>query len=164
MNIETIRNRCRECGDCWEWISSATRDHHKRYPQVKIGPGAPKLVRRVAWELVRGPIKSGLSISPDCGNPYCVNPAHMACLTESQKSKRAAKRGTLMTAAKAKAISDTRRKSAKISVEIAQIIKVSDESGPALAERYGVDRTLVSKIRRGQIWKDYSNPFAGLLR
>ena len=42
-------------------------------------------------------------------------------------------------------------------------IRLSEDSGPVLAERYGVNRSLIGGIRRGTAWRDYSNPFAGLM-
>ena len=40
---------------------------------------------------------------------------------------------------------------------------MSTESGPALADRYGVNRSLINRIKRGDAWKDYTNPFGGLM-
>ena len=49
-----------------------------------------------------------------------------------------------------------------MTLEMAREVRASNESGPVLAKRYGVDRSLIGSIRRGEVWKDYSNPFDGL--
>ena len=53
-----------------------------------------------------------------------------------------------------------------LTIEQAREIRMSDESGPVLALRYGVDKSLINGIKAGRNWKEYSNtnPFAGLMR
>lgn len=51
----------------------------------------------------------------------------------------------------------------RVALKGAQEIKDSNISCDEGAERYGVDRTLISKIRRGRAWHDLTpNPFTGL--
>ncbi|MFA7291882.1 MAG: hypothetical protein WC023_06495 [Rhodocyclaceae bacterium] len=163
LDMRTIRNRCRECGECWEWISGATVEHNKRHPQVKHA-GKVLLVRRVAYEIERGPIKPALFIVPHCGNPYCINPAHQKAVTESQKGSAAAARGAFSNPARGRKIAEARRKThAKLTMDQAVEIRHSNESGTVLAARFGINRSRVNQIRAGMGWKDYSNPFAGLM-
>jgi hypothetical protein len=163
MDLQTIQRRCQECGECWEWRSDGKTDHHKRHPQIKVA-GKVLLVRRVAYELVHGQIKDGLRIVPHCGNPRCINPAHQKAVTESQKGKAAGARGAFSNPARGRKIALHRRQAdgVKLTLEQAQEIRASDESGPVLAQRYGVHKSRVNQIKRGMGWKDYSNPFAAL--
>jgi hypothetical protein len=77
--------------DCWEWQSSIDvygygifqRSHPKRQ-NVKA--------HRLAYELVKGPIKDNLTIDHLCYNTKCVNPDHLETVTSSENSIRAAKR------------------------------------------------------------------------
>ena len=47
-------------------------------------------------------------------------------------------------------------------MEKAQEIRASDKPCHVLALVYGVDKSMVSRVRRGEAWRDYSSPFAGL--
>jgi hypothetical protein len=162
MTLDLLRMRCRVCGECWEYLTDAVTEHHRRHPQIKHA-GKMQLVRRVGYELARGHIKPTLRIVPFCGNPYCVNPAHQRGVTESQKGRMAAKRGAFSNPDRGRKIAEARRLTrAKLTPEQAQAIRESEESGPVLAERYGINKSRVNAIKRGDAWKDYRSPFAGL--
>ena len=53
---------------------------------------------------------------------------------------------------------------AKLDWEKADEIRVSTEPSRKIAARFGVDKSLVCKIRAGKAWIRYNTPFAGLLR
>ena len=162
LTLDTIRLRSMICGDCWEYRTEAKTEHHRRHPQVKHD-GEHWLVRKLAYEMANGPVRHWLRVVPDCDNPYCINPAHQKTLTESQNGKRAAANGSFSRPARGKKIAETRRKTvAKLTAEQAMEIRMSDECGPVLAERFGINKSRVNAIKRGEAWKDYSNPFAGL--
>lgn len=56
-----------------------------------------------------------------------------------------------------------RRTDAKLSLDDVSQIRASDEKHEDLAARYGVSKSLIGRIRRGQMWKTFSaSPFAGL--
>ena len=110
----------------------------------------------------RGKVPEGKCLVPTCDNPYCINPAHQRAVTESEKSKRAAERGSVSSPVRAKKIAETKRTQGKLTVEQAREIRHSDETGPVLSARYGINRSVVNAIKRGDAWKEYSSPFAGL--
>jgi hypothetical protein len=160
--FDRIKHKIRECGDCWEWIGNPKSEHGKRYPQASID-GKWWNVRRYVYSLHKE-LRSGLSVVPKCGNPYCINPEHCKALTERQKCQQAAAKGAYSSVARSKKIAVARRRAfAKLDEAKVAEIRESDESGPKLAARYGIDKSLVNRIRRGEAWKDYSSPFAGLL-
>jgi hypothetical protein len=156
LTLEMIRERCTHCGECWEY-------HGRRHPQVKH-EGQHKLLRRLIYELHHGkPIQEGRRILPTCGNVLCVAPDHIKAMTESQKGKQAAARGAFSSPVRGKRIAEQRRLTlAKLTLEQAQEIRCSSESGPVLAERFGINKSRVNAIKRGDAWKDYSSPWAGL--
>jgi len=163
MTLDDIRVRCEECGECWHWIGYGGLGG--RHPQIKMPDGKAKLVRRLAFEAWRGQIKLGLRVLATCGDPRCINPEHQRAMTESQKGKRAAARGAFSSPARGAKIAASRRGThAKLTLEQALEIRMSEESGPALSERYGIHRSRVNAIKRGEAWRDYGNPFAGLMR
>ncbi len=68
--------RFREDG-CAEWCRALNADG---YGRVKRG-GTTQLVHRVVYELVKGPIPSGLQIDHLCRFRACVNPEHLEVVT-----------------------------------------------------------------------------------
>lgn len=90
-----------------------------------------------------------------CNNPLCVEPSHIIQRSPKQQHLHMAKQVSLSPSNPARI--------AKITQEQAIEIRLSDESGPVLAERFGVTRTMISRIKRGESWAhEFGNPFSGL--
>lgn len=71
---------------CWLWMAAWDKNGYGLFT------GYPKRswrAHRFAYELVIGPIASGLTIDHLCRVKCCVNPAHMEQVTASINSKRA---------------------------------------------------------------------------
>jgi len=158
---EALRARCDEDGDCWIWRADRATEHGRRYPQLRIDRRTLN-ARRHIYEAFKGPLTPKLRAVPNCGNPYCVNPDHCKPMTEQQKAKKYAKAGSYSGAKKAAKIAAYKRLTSKLSMEIAQEIIARPEPAYVLAKVYGVDKSMVSRIRRGEAWRDYSSPFVGL--
>lgn len=159
-DLKYLKDRCTFCGGCWEWTGWAGKS--KVHPQFKMD-GKHFLARRVAWQLVRGPIPDGTKLLMTCECQVCINPAHAIAVTESEKGKRAAAKGAFSSLTRCKKISDVRRaRQAKLTLEQAQEIRFSNGRAVELAEKFGVHESRIYAIWRGESWKDYSSPFAGL--
>jgi hypothetical protein len=122
-------------------------------------------VRRLFRELITVQPQPDGFYSVSCGNVECVNPDHTIVRTEKQHFKAMAKKVS-DSPVRALKLSQYHRTvgKAKLSESKAQEIRLSNESGPVLAERYGVNKSLISRVRRGEIWKCLTNPFRGLMR
>lgn len=159
MNIE-------EVGDCWEWTGAVSSTGHPiinlRQPIEGMPRAGCSLVRRFVYMLAGHKLLPRKPIDCRCNNKLCVNPAHLFQSSIQKVAQKAAKAGAWTGEARARKISAKKRAKAKINMTIAQEIRLSSESGPTLAARYGVDKSLVNNIKRGVIWRDYSSPFAGL--
>lgn len=71
---------------CWRWLASS---QGTGYGQVKApGRGNVRLAHRVAYELVKGPIPTGLVIDHLCRNRMCVNPDHLEPVTDAVNIQR----------------------------------------------------------------------------
>jgi len=113
---------------------------------------------RVAWALAHGPVPAGLYVCHHCDNPPCVNPAHLFIGTASDNARD--------MAAKGRARNDPRRGTrhalAKLTeADVREIRrryapsysrKTGPNTGPALAREYGVSRSLIHRIVRGESW------------
>lgn len=58
---------------CWEWVASKQLGG---YGKFRVG-GKHVLAHRFSWEMLRGPIPTGLQIDHLCRVRACVNPSHM---------------------------------------------------------------------------------------
>lgn len=65
---------------CWHWKGSMTSDKGggRRVPKMCLG-GREILGRRIAYQLIHGHCPKYLRNT--CGNPRCVNPAHLVDVT-----------------------------------------------------------------------------------
>ena len=71
--------------DCWEWTASRLP---KGYGQFGVAKGHQVYAHRFAYELVVGPIPTGLHIDHLCNNKSCCNPAHLEPVTPRENTRR----------------------------------------------------------------------------
>ena len=69
---------------CWLWTAYVNRDG---YGRVSFNQ-TMRLAHRVAYELLVGPIPSGLELDHLCRVPACVNPAHLEPVTHQENIRR----------------------------------------------------------------------------
>lgn len=149
-------------GNCIIWTGAVGNSGHPIYKPT--GRRACALVRREVYRLGGRTLSARKPIDTTCGDKLCVNDAHLAQSTISKIAKKAAARGAWTGLARSMRIAMAKRGKMKLTEQTAREIRNSTETGPVLAARYGVNRTLVTNIKRGTAWKDYSSPFAGLMR
>ncbi len=46
----------------------------------------------------------------------------------------------------------------------AQEIRMSTEPAPVLAERFGISKSAISRIRRNEVWRMLTSPWQGLFK
>lgn len=161
LAMMSIIERTEEYADCMLWTGAVGDSGHPIYKPVS--GGCCTLVRRDLFRMVTGSIVPRAPIDTRCGEKRCLNPAHMFQSTVSAVAQRAAKRGAWLGLARRAKIAASRRGTMKLTEEKAAEIRGSSESGPVLALRYGVDKSLVNNIKRGVAWRDYRNPFLALM-
>lgn len=153
--VEGLKERCIEEGDCWIWQGYFANGT----PQVR-SDGKMTSVRKVLLELQGRAIVKTKAFAPSCGCSQCVNPDHVTQLTKSQQMARIAKKvDSKGPGRRLKLTAHARATKAKITIEIAREIRISDESGPVLSEKYGVTRGVINRVRRNESWADNTNPF-----
>lgn len=162
--LESLQARTIEEGDCWLWqgyIQNGT-------PQVMYYRKDKKgmySVRRLLRELQNGRTMPDGQYGNTCGNPQCVSPDHTLWKNTKTHMRDMASRRTHspMDNLKKRQVRIDRGLT-KLSMEKAQEIRLSDESGKVLAAKYGVHESLIKRIRTGRVWKVLSGPWHGLFK
>jgi len=157
ITLAHLQARTTEEGDCMLWDGYTDRIGS---PQWRVG-GKCWPARRLLWELTRGPVPAKHQVSAHCGIAGCVHPDHLVCRTRSR-----IQRGARRSPATAIRIALTHRAkaTARLTPAVVAAIRASDEPGRVLEQRYGLSAGRASRVRSGAVWRDYSNPFAGLLK
>jgi len=125
---------------CWIW--TAAKDSHG-YGVFKIA-GHQIISTRIAWELERGRVMSGLCLLHDCpggDNPACVNPAHLWLGTKRQNNNDAAIKGQHASKLRPADVKDIFRRAN------------GAEKNIDLAREYEVHPSVVSLIKNKKLWK-----------
>lgn len=65
---------------CWNWIGAMSIDGYGRM----LRGGKNVNAHRIAYELLVGPIPSGLTLDHLCRNRKCVNPSHLEPVTRGE--------------------------------------------------------------------------------
>ena len=160
MTLDDIKARSDEFGDCWLWAGATSSTGH---PIAKPSGCKCTLVRRLAFSLAGNTLTPRAPIGTVCGHKLCVNPEHLRETTTAAIAKHAGARGAFSSKARCAKIAQAKRKQGKLTMDIAREIRMSPDTGRVLAARFGVDRSLVTRIKNGTAWRDYSNPYFGLM-
>lgn len=155
--VRYIESRCVECGDCLVWQGYM---HGGKHPQFRRN-GTVMYARLEWWKAKNGPVPAGKNIAHTCETRGCI--CHTEPQTISKIQKRVGATGVYSTPARCKKISAHKRATmGKLTDEQVHELRTSNEPASHLAERFGICASNASSIRRGERWKDYSNPFNGL--
>lgn len=161
MAMMSLIDRTDELADCRLWNGSTSAGLPTYTP-----PGRPcTLVRRAMYQLAGGQLKPRVPIDTSCDERLCINPAHLHQSSVRKIAQKAAAKGAWRTKARAAKIAASKRASphAKLNIELARSIRLSDVSNDVLAAENKVHPSIISGIKAGTRWRDYSNPFAGLM-
>jgi hypothetical protein len=156
--MQSLLARTEEEGDCHIW----TGYYGNGVPMVHHNDKMVS-VRKVIFELLGKPVRQGF-YSTTCGHKGCVCPdhiayrapkAHMKAMIEREFSR---ERVLKMTQARRK------RADVVLSEAIAREIRQLDGTYRDIGAQYGVTKSVVSRIKRGEYWAESASPWAGLMR
>lgn len=161
--LESLHAKCIEEGDCWLW-----QGYFGNHTPMVYHDGNLMMVRRLIAILSGKSVQSNHKyISNTCNNKDCVCPDHLTFRTEKQHMSHMAKsanQGSITR--KIKLMNAARKRSiTKLNVEKVQAIHLDQRSCSKIAKDYGVSKSLIAKVKRGDAWADVfkkSNPWAGL--
>lgn len=109
-----------------------------------------RLAHRVAYELLVGPMPAGMCVCHRCDVRCCVNPAHLFLGTHQDNMDDMTAKGRRNGVS-----AGTNNRHAKLTWESVNAIRegyANGDSYAALARRYGVGPTAISRVCRGQSW------------
>ena len=160
--LDRITGRCIEDeGGCWVW-QGAFQAYGKT--PVMGWQGKTIGVRRIL-AIAKGRKVHGLTATVKCGNHCCVNPDHTLLIKQGDLARRAVKESRFHQRVTYQvANTNAQRARSSITAEIAAQIREATGKHREIAERFGVSKTMVSKIKLGLQWRDNTNPWLGLFR
>lgn len=138
--------------ECWLWTgkSRTGRPGYAKYAAFRLTETKTVRAHRFMWELGAGPIPAGLCVCHSCDNRLCVNPAHLFLGTHADNIRDRDAKG------RHRAPKGTENGHAKLTDEVVRAILTSTDSQRAIAARFGVNQSQVSRIRRGKAWTHVS--------
>lgn len=139
----------REPDDCWLWLGRKGRAGYGRFQAG--GKGSPQVgAHRYAYELANGPIPPGMFVLHSCDNPPCVNPAHLSVGTPKENTSDMIRKGRKRVVAPR----GEAHPRAVLTEQDVRFIRGNPQVRPVdLTRKYGVDRSVIRRIRLGISWK-----------
>lgn len=123
---------------CWLWLGDLVQGYGRM--TVRSSPRWQIRAHRLSFEIHKGPIPVGLDVLHKCDVQCCVNPDHLRVGDDQDNARDKSIRG----------------RHPKYSLTIEQAREVLGLKGTdtprAIAERFGVSRTLVVSIWSGRRW------------
>lgn len=134
--------RVKKTDTCWLWTGSIQVNG---YGMAATGGPKRQSAHRLSWELHYGPLPDGAFVCHHCDNRACVRPDHLFLGT--------AKDNVHDMIAKDRHSRGERRSRHKLNDDIVRFIRRSRVTNAALAVRYGVSPSVISRIRSRKNWK-----------
>jgi hypothetical protein len=131
---------------CWSWQGPVSETGAGLIPYAHRGQHRTALAHVAVYQARNGRAPEGMAVCQSCGNPACVNPAHLALRPGDDPAENPRPGGKAPAAT-------PRAASTKLDPAAAAAILASTEPASVLAARYGVSVTTVGDIRAGRTWK-----------
>lgn len=138
---------------CWEWTGG--RDHHG-YGKVRMPMSRVQFrAHRVAYFLATGEDPGSHLVCHRCDNPSCVNPAHLFLGTPADNVTDMLAKGRHKTIGR-KGAHNPGAKLTDADVRRVVDLLLAGAKNTEIAEKVGVTHAMVSRIRLGKSWGDFT--------
>lgn len=128
--------------DCWIWVGARNTSG---YGNFWDGRGF-NLAHRFSYRENNGQIPDGMNVLHRCDTPFCVRPSHLFLGTQMENIHDMHRKGR----AGGYDRSGERNPFVKITNDVVEEIKVSKEPRKVLCEKYGIGKSQVGRIQRGE--------------
>lgn len=133
-------------GDCWEWQGMINNKNGYGYMYYK---GRTQQVHRLSYAYYnQGADMEGKDVRHTCDNRRCMNPSHLLLGSRKENMADAIERDRLLRGEDRWNSKLTRQQV----LEIKQLLANGKLTQQEIADKYGVTRSCVSKIKRGLTW------------
>lgn len=140
---------------CWPWLKE--RMYGYGYFQYQY---TRHRAHRIVWGITFGAIPDGMFVCHRCDNPGCVNPAHLFLGTPADNMADKVRKGREARGDRHGSKTHPERTPrgsanhvAKLTEEQVLYIRSCEETGVALARKFGVLTTTISSIRTRRNWR-----------
>lgn len=137
--------------ECWPWQGGKKGCDRDGYGTFKIRSYVSVRAHRVSFALYNGRSPGAWLVLHSCDNPPCVNPAHLRLGTVKDNSDDMVARGRQAKRDQAGEANGAAKLSATDVEKVRELI-LAGLTNKAIALRYGVTHSLISRIRRGKAW------------
>jgi hypothetical protein len=146
-NAERLAAKLDKTGDCWLFTGGHVP---KGYGCIWHSIERRQVyAHRLAYELASGaPIPEGLVVMHSCDTPACCRPEHLSLGTTADNLADMRAKGRANDSVKSRGSSHY----AAMDEATARAIFAAEGSQQAIADRFGVHQTSVSRIKRGLHW------------
>lgn len=160
--IDWIWSRCREDGDCLIW-TGCTDPCGVPKMRLRGDPrGKVRQTRRTLMEAM-GINIAGRIATTTCGNPRCMAEGHIASYTRQQLQRRSGKVSAGNVARSAKLAVLARRRS-RLTMDQVREIRAQGLNANQVMALTGLSESAAHCLVAGRTWKDYTSPFAQLMK
>lgn len=132
--------------ECWPWQAAKT-DHG--YGRMTAGRGTNLKATRVAYALAHRISPGVWDVCHECDNPACCNPDHLFLGKAIDNNHDAMAKGRHVAPPTHRGIGHPR---ARLSDEAIRAIRASRAPSLKLADRFGVSRRHINRVRSGEGW------------
>jgi DNA-binding transcriptional regulator YiaG len=139
--------------DCLEWHGLRNEHGYGLLPR-RFRTTGEQYVHRHVWVLANGPLTSGEHVRHVCDNPPCYLLDHLRSGSRSENMQDMVARGRHPSTLHPELRQGIRQSQAKLTDEAVVFIRANRHfSGPQLAQRFGVSKDLINRVRRYEAWK-----------
>lgn len=141
-----IPEHCPELGPCWIWTRCKSLD---KYGYINLGQ-KQHLVHRVSYEYYNDIfIPEGMFVCHKCDTPACLRPDHLFLGTPLDNTLDSVRKRRIQHGEKSSSAKLTDEQVRNIKIEM----KEKNINQYELARQWGVDRSIITMILKGRIWK-----------
>jgi hypothetical protein len=145
MTLVEFMKRVGKTDTCWLWLGNRTCNHTRPCLWIE---GKMVYAYRLAYELMTGPILTGLKVLHKCDNPMCVNPAHLFLGTQEDNMHDMRRKGR-----SARGEGHPQRKLTDDQVRYIRRVYIPrhpEFGGKALGMKFGIGNA--SAVAKGRVW------------